>query len=504
MLEARGISRFYPGVKALQDVSVVFREGEIHALSGENGAGKSTLLKILCGIEQPSEGQVYIDGEAVNLASFKDGIDHGISIVHQEIQVVPMTSIAENIMLDKLSKYKRHGIINWKKLNHDAQEYADRVGLNLSVTRQTLGLSAAQKQLCQIAKCLSSGAKYLLFDEPTSSLTRKEIDKLFELIRSFRDQGYACIIVTHKLDEVMELAERITVLRDGRCIGTRECAGIRQEDIVEMMIGRKTNLSWRGTLDVDMNVPALEVKHISNAYFNDFSLTLHKGEILGLYGMVGAGRTELCKSIIGEYPINSGEIRVHGQKAKIRSMSDALNHYGIGYVSENRKEEGLILSDTIRTNMNITVWPKLAKGPMHLVRPAREADITREIVDIFEIKTPSQMQIINNLSGGNQQKVSIGKWVAADCDILLIDEPTIGVDVGAKEYIHNIIWDLAKKGKSILLVSSEMPELVSLARRIVVFRDYRIVGEINDLNDAEHVRKPEDVYHEIGMYLQKS
>lgn len=503
MLEIKSVCKTFPGVRALDYVSVTFESGQIHGLLGENGAGKSTLIKIMSGIFSPDSGEIMLDGKPLKLHSYRDAIEKKISIVHQEIQVLPQATIAENIMLDKLKRYKKGIIIDWKKLNSDAKINLDRVELGIDPTTIISGLSAAQKQLCQIARALSSDARILLLDEPTSSITKHEADNLFKLLRKLRVEGVTIVFVSHKLDEVLELCDKITVLRDGKWIATRECANLTKEEIIEMMIGRKTISTWRGLLNIDKTKPVLEVRHLRSDFFEDISLTLYKGEILGLYGLVGSGRTELAKTILGEYKYDSGEIYVNGKPAKIRSVNESLHKYRIGYISENRKEEGLILSYDINSNISITSWKEMARKPFGYIRQKTEREKSKKIVDSLEIKTPSIFQNVNNLSGGNQQKVSIGKWLSAACDTLIIDEPTVGVDVGAKEYIHNLIWRLAKEeGKNIILISSDMPELVSLSRRILVFRELHITGEISEMN--ERICTFEETCKDIGSLLIKT
>ncbi len=500
MLEVRSISKSFPGVKALDRVSVSFAPGSIHALLGENGAGKSTLMKIICGIYGPDEGEMFMDNRRLHLRDTFEALTHRISIVHQEIQVVPRASIAENIMLDKLDRYRRGLTIDWKRLHQDALEYMDMVELALSSETPVGELSAAQKQLAQIARALSDGAMVLLLDEPTSSLTQHEADRLFDLLRKLRDQGVTIVFVSHRLEEVMVLCDVVTVLRDGKVIGTRPRSELSREQIITMMIGRSTIERWRGLLPVDREKPVLEVRNLRSALFNGVSLALYQGEILGLYGLVGSGRTELAKTIIGEYRSEPGAIFVRGRPARIDSMADSLHRYRIGYVSENRKEEGLILSATVTTNLTITVWTRLRSRLLGILRPVREVNQAEKTIRSLDIKTPSSQQTVNNLSGGNQQKVSIGKWLVADCDILIVDEPTVGVDVGAKEYIHDLIWKMAKEeGKSIILISSDMPELVHLARRILVFKNYAIVGELDDLNEGE--RSVDETSLRIGQFL---
>jgi ribose transport system ATP-binding protein len=500
MLEVRSISKSFPGVKALDGVSVSFAPGTIHALLGENGAGKSTLMKIICGIYAPDRGELFLDGRPLHLRSTFDALANRISIVHQEIQVVPRASIAENIMLDKLDRYRRGLGIDWKRLRREAKVFTDMVELELRPETPVGMLSAAQKQLTQIARALSDGAEILLLDEPTSSLTLHEADHLFELLRRLKSQGVTIVFVSHKLEEVMALCDVVTVLRDGKLMGTRSRAELTKDQIIAMMIGRTTFEEFRGLLPVDYTCPVLEVRGLRSELFDGIDLTLWQGEILGLYGLVGSGRTELAKTLIGEHRHDSGTVLVRGKPAHIGSVAESLQRYRIGYVSENRKEEGLILGATVTANLTITIWSRLASRLLRVLRPRREVEQALKIIQRLDIKTPGPLQVLNNLSGGNQQKVSIGKWLVADCDILILDEPTIGVDVGAKEYIHDLIWKMAKEeGKSIILISSDMPELVKLARRILVFKNYRIVGELSDLNQEEH--SLEETSLRIGAFL---
>lgn len=502
MIETRNIIKNFPGVVALNDVSVQFNPGEIHGLLGENGAGKSTLIKVICGIHHPNSGKVFLDGKELHFIDYKDALSRAISMVSQEIQVVPESTIAENIMLDKLGQYSKKGIINWKKINEDAQKYLKKVGVDLPATMKVKGLSAAYKQLIQIARALSANAKILLLDEPTSSLTKYEAEKLFSILKRLRQEGVGIIFVSHKLEEVMEICDVITVLRDGRLIATKPIKGLSHQEIIQMMIARDAETVEYGRLDFDDNEITLEVRHLcQGARFKDINIKLRKGEILGFYGLVGSGRTELAKIIIGEDKMDRGEIFVKGELAKIRSVADSLVKYKIGYVSENRKEEGLILYDTVRSNISITIWRNIREIMGRFINTKKEIENVNAMVKRLDIKITGINQVANTLSGGNQQKVSISKWLAADCDILIIDEPTVGVDVGAKKYIHNLIWELANVyQKSIILISSEMPEIVSLARTILVFRDNMVVAEIDGLNEIADNR-----YHEIsgriGQYL---
>lgn len=487
MLEVRNITREFPGVKALDDVSMQFERGEIHALMGENGAGKSTLMKIITGIYRPDLGSVWIDGERITLKSYKDSIDYNISMVHQEIQVIGRSTVAENIVLDKLDLFRNKlGVLDWKRINETAQKYLDMVELNVKPTDVIGEMTAAQKQLIQIAKALSANAQYILLDEPTSSLTKYEAVNLFRIIRKLKEENCCIIFVSHKIDEVMSLCDRVTVLRDGKVIGTRDIAQITSQDLVRMMIGREEKIAYLGSLDIQQE-NILEARGIGKAgMFENMNLTLKKGEILGLYGLVGSGRTELARLLCGADPYDAGEIYINGERAEIRSMADAVYKYKLGYVTENRKEEGLILPFSVGENMTMAILRQLT-NKLRRISLSESAEKTASMIDKMEIKTPSQLTPVESLSGGNQQKVSIGKWLLAGCDILIIDEPTVGVDVGAKRHIHEIIWNLAKEeGKSIILISSDMTEMITLARRILVFKDFKISAEIDGLNDRPH------------------
>jgi len=501
MLKLNNITKYFPGVKALDDVSLSFKGGEIHALLGENGAGKSTLIKIISGIHQPDAGEMLLEGKPLQCYSYHDALEKGISIVNQEIRVIPESTVAENVLFHEMRSYRRLGIINWNKVNSAVKKYLDMVGLDIDPTIKVAGLSAAKKQLIQIAKALANNAKLLLLDEPTSSLTEHEAKNLFTLLRGLRDKNVIIVFVSHKLEEVFELCDKVSVLRDGQYIGTKDSADITKKELIKMMIGRDTKEIFMGSLDIDYNTTVLEVRDISSqGKILDASFNLFKGEILGFYGLVGAGRTELAKIIIGEDKMDTGEIFITGKSVNINSTAESLHRHSIGYVTENRKEEGLILDATVQTNITITIWRKFIRKVLRLLRKEKERTTAVKMVDSLHIKITRLSQITKNLSGGNQQKTSIAKWLAADCDILFIDEPTVGVDIGAKEYIHDLIWNLAKKeGKSIVLISSDMPELIKLSRRILVFREKRIVGEIKGLN--ERTFDYGEISQEIGQYL---
>jgi ribose transport system ATP-binding protein len=502
MLELRHISKSFPGVRALDDVSVAFAPGEIHALVGENGAGKSTLMKIICGIYQADAGEVFLDGRRVRSRDYRQSLSMGIDIVHQEIQIVRENTVAESIMLDKLITYGPTGIINWRVVNKRAKVYMDMVGLDVPPDALMKGLSAAQKRLTQIARALAANARVILLDEPTSTLTEHEAQTLFGILDRLKKTGVVLVFVSHKFEEVFAICDRVTVLRDGRHVGTRPTGELGRQELIRMMIGRECKEDHLGRVHFNPGKEVLRVEHLTrHGKIEDASFTLREGEILGLYGLVGAGRTEMAKALIGEDRMDSGRVIVRGELARIRSISDSLYRYRIGYLTENRKEEGLLLKDTVRANLTITVWPRMVNRFTRWISGRQEDETAHEMVESLEIRTPGLAQIVENLSGGNQQKVSLAKWLAAECDVLIIDEPTVGVDIGAKEQIHRLIRRLAEaERRSIILISSDMPEIVRLANRILVFRDRKIVGQVDDVDNPD--RTYDEISMAIGEFLQ--
>lgn len=485
MLELRHISKAFPGVRALDDVSLEFRAGEIHGLVGENGAGKSTLIKIVTGIYRQDGGEILLDGAAVDFANPHDSLARGIALVHQEICVVPDLSVAENILIDRLPA--RAGVIRWTELNRLAGLQLQRVGLDVPLDRLARHLSVAQKQLLQIAQALAADARVLFLDEPTSALTEHEARRLFGLLRELRGRGCAIIFVSHRINEVLALCDRVSALRDGRLVGTRDAAGLEPRALVQLMIGRENLYAHFGQLAPDWSREVLRAEDVTRrGKARGISFTLHQGEILGFYGLIGSGRTELARILIGDEPLDNGQIFIRGQAVHVHDVGQSLYTHRLGYVSENRKEEGLFLDDSVQKNLTLPVWPRLRHAISRCIDAAAEAAVATRFIDSLQIKTPSADQRVGRLSGGNQQKVSLGKWLAADCDILIIDEPTIGVDVGAKEQIHQLIWNLAARdGKSVIVISSDLPEIVRLTNRLLVFREQRIVGEVRDIDTKQ-------------------
>ncbi|MCX5647047.1 MAG: sugar ABC transporter ATP-binding protein, partial [Phycisphaerae bacterium] len=483
-------------------VSVAFAPGEIHALVGENGAGKSTLMKIICGIYQADEGEVFLDGLPIRSRDYRQSLSMGIDIVHQEVQIVRENTVAESIMLDKLITYGPTGIINWRAVNKQAKVYMDMVGLDVPPNALMKGLSPAQKRLTQIARALAADARVILLDEPTSTLTLHEAQTLFGILNDLKKTGVVLVFVSHKFEEVFALCDRVTVLRDGRHVGTKPTSELGRQELIRMMIGRECKEDHLGRVNFNPDKEVLRVEGLTrHGKIEDASFSLREGEILGLYGLVGAGRTEMARVLIGEDRMDAGRVIVRGEFARIRSIADSLYRYRIGYLTENRKEEGLLLKDTVRANLTITVWPRMVNKFTRWISQRQEDQTAHEMVESLEIRTPGLAQIVENLSGGNQQKVSLAKWLAADCDVLIIDEPTVGVDVGAKEQIHRLIRRLAEvERRSIILISSDMPEIIRLANRILVFRDQRIVGQVDDVDNSD--RTYDEISMAIGEFLQ--
>jgi ribose transport system ATP-binding protein len=500
IFELRGVGKSFPGVRALADLSLQFAPGEIHALLGENGAGKSTAMKILAGLQPPDEGEVWLDDAPVRFRSARDSMARGVHLVFQELQLVPEASIAENVMLDKLPRRSKFGVIDWREVNRRAAEALARVGLAARVSTPVKNLGAAQKQFVQIARALAAHARILLLDEPTSYLGGQETQRLLELLRELRAQGVTIIYVSHKIEEVFAVCDRVSVLRDGALVRTARIAELTPPELVRLMIGREASVEKLGVLPRNGR-ERLRAEHLTRAgKVRGVSFSVHDGEILGFYGLVGAGRSETARLIIGDDPLDGGQVFVDGQPVRIRNVREGLRRFGIGYVTENRKEDGLWLSAPVVTNLCITIWEKLARRWTGRVSAGDEATAARQQVIKLSIKCSGLQQETRLLSGGNQQKICIGKWLAAGCQTLIIDEPTAGVDIGAKEQIHALIHGLAaNEQRAVIVISSDLMEIIKLASRILVFRAGRIAGEIRDV-DAPG-RTYEEISRAIGSYL---
>jgi len=487
-LAIEAVSKSFPGVRALDGVSLDLKPGEIHALMGENGAGKSTLIKIITGLYRPDAGRVLLDGRQVEFSSPRDALAAGISVVHQERNLIPRFSVGENILLERLPM--RRGLVDRATVDREARRYLDLLDRGIDTRVEVRTLSVAQMQIVEIAKALSLEAKILLMDEPTASITEHETAALFTLLKRLRDDGVAIVFVSHKLEEIFAIADRVTVLRDGHNAATGEAmAAMTRRKLVSLMIGREERVAELGQRAVDQATVMLEAKGLATSLgHRDIDFALHRGEILGLYGLVGAGRSELVHAILGEGEIAAGELVIRGARARIRDMHQALTRHRIGYISEDRKQEGLILMHSVKDNIAITIWQRLA-GALGLIGPRAEARAVEPFVRRLEVRTPSLAQPVGNLSGGNQQKVSIAKWLAAEAEILIIDEPTVGIDIKTKTYLHELIGAIARDGVAVLLISSDMPEMVTLADRVLVMHGFRIVGEVANDHRYETMSK---------------
>lgn len=482
-LAATGLSKSFPGVKALDSVNLSLKSGTIHALLGENGAGKSTLIKVITGVYVADDGVLSLDGTVCTFASPVEATHAGVGVVHQERNLIPYFSVEENITLQ--DPPLKNGIIDRAKRTELASAALHAIGVDLDLGAQVQTLSVAQMQLVEIAKALVTKTKVLLLDEPTASISGTEADKLFEVIRRLRDSGTAILFVSHKLEEVFDLCDTVTVLRDGvSVLESQPLADFSRSQIVDLMVGRQLAERKTRLRVVDRTtVPALELVSFDTILgHRNVNLDLHRGEILGMYGLVGAGRSELARTVLGLHAVEGGEIRVNGRSVKIRDVRDALNTYRIGYVTENRKEEGVFLDFIVTWNIAVTVWRRLANR-IGMVRQAKEDAVAAEFIESLGIKVSGKDQLAGNLSGGNQQKVSLAKWLAAETEILIIDEPTVGVDVRTKAAFHELILDLADEGLAILLISSDLPEIIDIADHILVMNDYTVLGELENTKD---------------------
>ncbi len=474
ILEMKGITKTFPGVVALNNVDISVKQGEVHALIGENGAGKSTLMKVLNGVYTADSGEIFLNGKKVTLKNTTDAKKHGIGLIFQEFNLVNSLSAAENIYMNRLRK--KYGRIDWKQINIDAQNLVDRLDFNFKVTEKVENLSTAQKQLVEIAKVLTFEAKIIVMDEPTSSLTSVEIDKLFKVIENLRKNGITIIYISHKLDEIFSICDTVTVMRDGEVVDTRPVSEYTPEQIIECMVGRSVDMKYPKR-SVTLGEEILSVNRITrDGIIRDISFNLHKGEILGIAGLVGSGRTELAEAIFGAEKYDSGVIMVNGRKVVIHSTNEGKKH-GIGLLTEDRKETGLVLTYDIIRNITITNLSKIKKGPF--ISAVKEKKLAAQYCNELNIKTPSTKQLAINLSGGNQQKVVFAKWLFSDVDILILDEPTRGIDVGAKYEIYLLMNQLVERGKSIILISSELPEVLGMSDRVIVLSEGMKKGELS-------------------------
>jgi ribose transport system ATP-binding protein len=480
LLEMKNIQKSFPGVHALDNANIEVRAGEVHALVGENGAGKSTLMKVLNGIYKKDGGQIIYKGEEIELSNPLDAQRRGIGMIHQELNLMPHLTVAENIFIGK-EPMVGGVFLDQKKANQAAKELLASMHLDIDPTRRVKSLTVAKQQMVEIAKALNNNSELFVMDEPTSPLTDAEIEELFHFIRQLRAAGRGIIYISHRLEELWRISDRITVMRDGQYVGTVNTADVNKQDIISMMVGRVIYEEPKQKSCVPADAPVvLEARGLYAPNVKNVSFELHKGEILGFAGLVGAGRTETMRALFGADPRVKGDVYVNGEKVEIHSPSDAVKH-GIGYLSEDRKTFGVATGLSVRDNCVMADLENYRSGP--LMNDKKIDAIAEEYIHKIAIKTPSLRQLVRNLSGGNQQKIVIAKWLIKRCDVLIFDEPTRGIDVGAKSEIYKLMNKLIEEGKSIIMISSEMPELLRMSDRIVVMSEGSITGEL-DICDA--------------------
>lgn len=480
ILDMRQIDKSFPGVHALDHVDFNIRRGEVHALMGENGAGKSTLMKVLTGIYKMDSGSIVFEGKEREFTTPKEAQDAGVVIVHQELNMINHLTVAQNIFIGR--EPKKGMFIDDDKMNKEAAKLFERLNIDINPKDKMMDLTVGKQQMCEIAKAVSHDAKVIVFDEPTAALTDGEIVELFDIIRDLRSKGMGIVYISHRMNEIEEISDRVTVMRDGTYVGTVNTVDTNKDEIISMMVGRVIYEDPK----VESNVPAdapvvLKVENLNaGRMVKNVSFELRKGEILGFSGLMGAGRTETARAIFGADEKDSGEIYINGQKVEINSPEDAVNN-GIGYLSEDRRRFGIVVEKTVAENVTMATLENYMSGSF--IDEEAERKEAENYIEQLSIKTPSPYQKVSNLSGGNQQKVVIAKWLARDCDILIFDEPTRGIDVGAKNEIYQLMNELVAQGKSIIMISSEITEILRMSDRIMVMCEGSITGEL-DISEA--------------------
>ena len=487
VVELKHVTKRFPGVIAMHDMHIQIRPGEIHGLIGENGAGKSTLIKVLTGVHIPEEGEIYIDGKKVSFANPVQAREAGIACVYQELNIVPMLPVVDNVFMGR-KVTKPGGLLDYPRMHKEAHEALTVLGHPEIDTKTECGkLGMGLQQMVEIAKAITVNAKLLIMDEPTSSLGEQEVKELMTTVRKLKSQGIAILFVSHKLEELFELCDRVTVMRDGEHIDTRDIADWNNDSLIQAMVGRSLENQFPKEFGVKGEC-MLEVKNLKElGVLKDVSFKAYGGQILAFAGLVGAGRTETMRALFGADPLDGGEIYVHGKKVNIKNPGQAIRQ-GIAFLTEDRKGQGLVLSESIKTNMILANMKRFTKG--FLLRHPEIGSNSQDMIKTLRIKTPSADEITAQLSGGNQQKVVIGKWINCNADIYIFDEPTRGIDVGAKVEVYNVMNDLVKQGKCVIMVSSELPEVLGMADRVVVMREGEVMAEIE--RDSEHFNQ-EDI-----------
>ena len=480
ILKMRGIQKYFSGVHALNGVDFDLQAGEVHALMGENGAGKSTLIKVLCGIHKRDGGSIELFGEEVDFNNIAEAQDAGISVIHQELNMMNHLTVAQNIYIGR--EPRKGGLIDDKKMLKDAQELFNRLGVKIDPATRLGNLTVGKQQMVEIAKAVSHECKLLILDEPTAALTQPEVEELFEIMNDLRSKGIGMIYVSHRMDEINRISDRVTVMRDGEYVGTLITKDTTKDEIVKMMVGRVIYGEQKTVSTVPADAPVvLEVEHLNaGREVQDVSFHLRKGEILGFAGLMGAGRTEVARALYGADPKDSGTVRINGRKVNIRNPEEAVRN-GICYLSEDRKRYGLMLDKSVTDNSAIASVDDYIRAG--LIDDKKMEQRSRETNERLKTKTPSMDQLLKNLSGGNQQKVIVARWLMKNSDIFIFDEPTRGIDVGAKSEIYNLMDELAKQGKSIIMISSELAEVLRMSDRIMVMCEGRKTGEL-DISEA--------------------
>lgn len=486
ILQMKNCRKEFPGVIALNDVCLYLKRGEVHALMGENGAGKSTIMKVLAGIHTLDCGEILLDGQPFCAKNPRDSLEKGISMIHQELNMLPDMTVEENLFLAR-ELHGPLGIVKRKKLQEIAQKYFDDLGIDIDVTAKVGSLSVAQMQMVEIVKATTYNAEIIIMDEPTSAITDREVEKLFEIIEKLKKQNKAIVYISHKMDEIFRIADRITILRDGSFIDSREKSKLTHDELVRLMVGRELKDMYikdsPKTADYNPNEIMLDVCGLSGDVFKDVSFHVKRGEILGIYGLMGAGRTEVVETIFGLRKSTAGEVKINQNKVNIQSPNDSIKN-GLAFVSEDRKVFGLNLISSVRSNICDVYLKKVTKARV-LIDFKKERKEVDELIKQMRIKTHSRETVVGTLSGGNQQKVVLSKWLLGDPDIIIMDEPTRGIDIGAKAEIYKIMDQFVKKGKSIIMISSEMPELMGMSDRVIVLNKGKKTGEFDRENFSQ-------------------
>ena len=480
VVELKHITKRFPGVVALKDMSIGIRPGEIHGLIGENGAGKSTLIKVLTGVHTPEEGEIFVDGQKVVFHNPVQSREAGIACVYQELNIVKQLSVTDNVFMGRA--VKKNGLLDYPRMYEEAKQALTTLGHpEIDVKMECGKLGVGQQQMVEIAKAVSLDAKLIIMDEPTSSLGKEEIEQLMETVRGLKAKGVAILFVSHKLEELFELCDRVTVMRDGELIVTEDIGNMTEDSLITAMVGRTLDNLYPKEFGTKGEV-ALKAEHLmEGGVLDDVSFEAYNGQVLGFAGLVGAGRTETMRAIFGADPLDSGKIYIHGKEVKIKTPRHAIQN-GIAFLTEDRKGQGLVLQESIRNNVILANMKGFTSGLF--LNDKKISEATEANIRDLRIKTPSANEIVGQLSGGNQQKVVIGKWVNTDADIFIFDEPTRGIDVGAKIEVYNVMNRLVKAGKCVIMISSEMPEILGMSDRVVVMRGGRVMATVD--RDSKH------------------